>query len=154
MQTQTCQLTHLLCFQVEDLLPISAPAWPRLRELSLRDLCLHTFPAELASALNRLTYLDLANNRFARLPVAIKALSNLQQLELPCNAPLQLAIEDAATLAALPHLLTLNISKLCEDAERGTGWTDSSVVAFLAISESLPLLKLAVTEAQMLGELH
>ena len=139
---------------MEDLLPISWPAWPRLRELSLRDLCLHAFPVELASALNRLTFLDLANNKFARLPAAVQLLGNLQQLELPCNAPLQLAIEDAAILAALPHLHTLNLSKSCEDAEREVGWTDSSVVAFFAISKRLPLLKLAVTNSQVLGGLH
>lgn len=98
---------------MEDLLPISGPAWLRLREVSLRELCLRTFPVELVSALNRLTFLDLASKEFARLPV--KLLSNLQQLELPRNALLQLAIGDAATLVALPRLHTLNISKSCEE---------------------------------------
>ena len=142
--SRSSSLTTLLCPQLEDLLPISAPAWPHLRELTLRELCLTDFPESLAGALVRLTYLNLADNEFSRIPVAVKLLSNLQQLELSRNAPLQLDSTDAATLSALPHLRILKISKTCENAQSSSGWNDSSVVAFFAISRRLPLLRLAV----------
>ena len=44
------RLTDLLCLQVDELLPISAPAWPHLLELTLNDFGLTEFPQKLASA--------------------------------------------------------------------------------------------------------
>ena len=126
-------------------LPVAAPSWPSLRDLILRDMDFSEFPARLAGVLGSLSYLDLAGNEFATLPPALKLLSNLRQLELPRNAPLQLKARDADTLAALPHLHTINVSKSCGDidAEADVPWVESSVIALIAITKRLPFLKLA-----------
>ena len=135
-------LTALLCPQVEDLLPISAPAWPHLRELTLCDLGLDVFPEGLARVLGSLSYLDLAENDFVRLPPALKLLSNLQYLEISKNESLSMEEEDVDSLATLPCLHTCRLSK--QDPESDFNWTDSSVVALVAISRRLPLLKLVL----------
>ena len=85
----------------------------------------------------RLTCLDLTENNFARLPTAVKLLSKLQHLNLQCNLPLQLKAEDVDILAALTCLHTCDMSKSCEDAKSGVGWTDSSVLVLIAISKRL-----------------
>ena len=125
------------------LLPIAAPAWPNLRVLTLKGLGCTDFPEVLAGALVGLTYLNLANNNFARLPAAVKLLSTLHHFDLARNWPLQLGKDDVATLAALPHLRTLNIIKSSgywqATSER---WTDMSMGTLVAIMTRLPLLKL------------
>ena len=69
--------------QMADFMPIAAPAWRHLRDLTLAGMGFSDFPEGLASVLKRLTRLDLAHNKFARLPAAVKLLSNLQHFELP-----------------------------------------------------------------------
>ena len=51
-----------------DYLPTSAPTWRSLRELSLVKMSFSEFPEGLAGALVSLTFLNLAQNGFARLP--------------------------------------------------------------------------------------
>ena len=92
-----------------------------------------------------LSYLNLSDNNFVRIPTAVKLLSDLQHLKLHRNDPLQLEAEDAATLAALPLLHTCNLSKSLEDPESEINWTDSSIVALIAISKRLPCLKLGLS---------
>ena len=125
-----------------EFLPIAAPSWPCLRNLTLKELNFSNFPEGLAAVLVGLTNLNLANNQYARLPNAVKLLSNLQHLDMSGNLPLQVEEEDVDTLAALPPLQTLDISKSRENAESRSSWNDNSVVVFTAISERLPLLKL------------
>ena len=138
-------LKDLRCLQMADFLPFTAPFWPSLRTLTLQDMNLSKFPEELAGVLVKLSYLDLAENKFARLPIAVTLLSKLQHLEIPRNGPLQLEEEDVDTLVALPRLHTLNISKSLEIAQSSPGWDDGSVIAFIAISKRLPLLKLTLS---------
>ena len=51
-----------------------------------------------------LTYLNLADNKFARLLALVKLLKNLQHFELPWNGPLQLETEDVATFGSTATL--------------------------------------------------
>ena len=130
--------------QVTDFLPVAAPAWSHLRDLTLRGMGFNDFPEDLASAMGRLTHLNLSDNDFERLPTAVKRLSSLEHLELHENKALQVEKEDVATLEALPHLHTLNISKAFTTFSHAKVdyWSERSVGAFIAITKRLPLLKL------------
>ena len=107
---------------MDDLLPIAAPAWRSLRALTLGGTGFREFPLGLAGALFRLTHFNLAGNNFACFPIAVK---------------------DVDTLAALPHLQSLNISKVCKFSHvKVEDWTERSVVALIASTKRFPLLKL------------
>ena len=126
-------------------LPVAAPSWPSLRELTLRAMNFSDLPLELANVLTSISYLNLAGNKFATLPSTLKLLNNLQHLDMPRNWSLQLKTRDVDTLAGLPRLHTINVSKSggTIDAERDVAWSESSIVALIAITKKIPLLKLA-----------
>ena len=139
------KLKDLLGLQVAAFLPIAAPFWPSIRELTLKDMECSELPEGLAGALVSVRYLNLASDEFARLPITVKLLSNLQHLEIPENEPLQLD----EGLPTLPGLHTLNVRKSFKDV-KAADWSGSSVVAFIAISKRLPLLKLVVEYSAIL----
>jgi hypothetical protein len=58
--------------------------------------------------------LNLAANRFRRLPAALPGLTSLQDLYTFGNLALELEPSDVDSLAALPHLKDLNLSKSYE----------------------------------------
>ncbi len=135
-------VTQRVHVQLADILPATAPALRNLRELHLQALGLDCFPGALAQALQQLSFLDLSNNRFARLPKSVTHIPTLVRLHLACNPPLQLKGRDIDILAALPELRNLEISKLGVGAKAQEGLTKSSICALIAIKRRLPHLRL------------
>jgi hypothetical protein len=102
--------SRYLLRQVDEYLPADTPALPHPRELRLLTTNnVNVLPASVGGALKRLTLLDLANNKFARIPASVSQITTLHSLDLSYNSPLQLEGSDIATIAALPCLQALKI---------------------------------------------
>jgi len=114
---------------------------PHLRTLELLNMQLVDFPAAVAGALQRLTYLNLNKNNFQKLPAAISQITTLQSIKLTQNTPLQLEEDDLNTLAALPHLQILSLSKQDPNLS-DSGFSNKSVGVLMAISRRFPHLNL------------
>ena len=98
------------------------------------DMHLEHFPAEVASALQRLTSLHLSpGNRLARIPAAVSVIATLEILNLAGSLLLTDLNEDDVhaldAIAALPCLRHLNIAQL------STRWYDAVAPRILSILE-------------------
>jgi len=131
-----------MCAQMADLLPTSASALPHLRNLTLQALGLEDFPERVAASLQRLTSLNLAENNFARLPPALKLIGSLNDLHFHRNPRLQLEEKDVDTVAAMPHLQILYVSKSSGGANSDAGLTERSVSVLIALTKRFPNLRL------------
>ncbi len=92
--------------------------------------------------MQQLTYLQLSQNRFLRLPPAITLITTLNELNCWCNPGLQLEASDVERLAALPRLATLNVSKSTGGTKQDANLTEASVSILIALSKRLPHLKM------------
>jgi Leucine-rich repeat (LRR) protein len=130
---------------LNSLAPSSAPlsstarSLPYLISLQLPGLRIQSFGSSMASALMCLTSLDLSDNLFSQLPIALTQITTLENLNMSYNHELQLTDRDPTILATLPHLRVFDASKGFDDS---VGWSQQSIMSVIAIKARLPGLYL------------
>jgi Leucine-rich repeat (LRR) protein len=113
-------------------------ALQRLRSLGLVGLKIQRLRTSEACALNQLSELDLSCNEFAVIPAAVAHITTLQTLDLSGNVKLRLQQGDVDTVACLPHLQSLRLTK--EDSEKDGG-LNRDMGNLLALAVRFPKLK-------------